>query len=161
MAEIQAVRIFLNRNDIVAYEWLNMTEADTAVPVSAPPKSDKTAVVSDDFGTSGDVRIEGSIDPDKVIFNDLHDPQGNVIAFIATDIETVLENVMFIRPRIAAGTSVSVDVRILMRQLQHGVTSHQGDKIWLRRIGPRPGRRLRNGTTSLSPWEARGRSSRT
>jgi len=115
MAEIQAVRIFRERNDIVAYEWFNMTEADTAVSVSAPFKSDKTVQVSDDFGASGDVRIEGSLDPDRVIFNDLHDPQGNVIAFTSADIETILENVTSLRPRIAAGTSVSVDVRVLMR----------------------------------------------
>ena len=114
MAQIQATKIFNRRNDIIAYEWVGLTENDTADYVEVPHRSDKTIQVSGDFGTSGDVRVEGSLDPDGVVFWELDDPQGNNIAITATDGETILENVVFIRPTVAAGTGVNVTTRILM-----------------------------------------------
>lgn len=113
MALISATKIWNDRNDIVAYEWV-MTENDTAEAARVPNRSDKTIQVHDDFGTSGAIRVAGSIDPGKGVFADLTDPQGNTIEFTAAGIETIMENVAYIRPRISAGTSVSVTIRIFM-----------------------------------------------
>ena len=113
MAEISPTKIFNHRNDIIVYEWV-LTDNDTATFVEAPHRSDKTIQVSGDFGTSGDIRAEGSIDPDCIVFWELDDPQGNNIAITAADGKTILENVVYIRPKVAAGTGVNVTVRILM-----------------------------------------------
>lgn len=114
MAQVNAVRVLKGRNDVIVYEWAGMTESDTAEAVQVPQRADKTVQVSGNFGSGGDIRIQGSLDPDAGIFSQLVDPQGNNIAFLAAGIETVLENVIFIRPTVAAGTGVAVTVRILM-----------------------------------------------
>lgn len=114
MATITATEIFTYRNDVIVYEWVGLTEADTAEPVEVPQRADKTVQASGNFGTGGDVRVEGSIDPAETVFSQLVDPQGNTIALTVAGIETILENVVFVRPTIAAGTGVSVTVRILM-----------------------------------------------
>ena len=113
MALIAATKIFNSRNDVIAYEWA-LTESDTAAHVEVPQKADKTIQGSGNFGTGGDLRVEGSIDPAAVVFAELDDPQGNGIALLAAGIATILQNVFFIRPSIAAGTGVSVTARILM-----------------------------------------------
>lgn len=115
MAEIIPTRIWEKRNDVVAYKWENVTESDTCRAVEVPNKADKTIQVSDDFGTSGSVAVEGSVHEDQSVFAELNDPQGNAIAITAAGIQTILENVAFIRPSVTAGTSVSVDVIIYMR----------------------------------------------
>ncbi len=114
MALIKAEKIFPSRNDVIAYQWAGLTESDTAAPVQVPHRADKTVQVSGNFGTSGDIRVEGSLDPAETVFSDLVDPQGNTIAFLAAGIETILENVIAIRPKVATGTGVAVTVRILM-----------------------------------------------
>ncbi len=116
MAEIAPTVIFNERNDIKAFKWAGMTEADTAVPVrDLAAKTDATVMVVGDFGSGGDIRIEGTLDPDEATFVDLHDPQGNVIAFTTADnIETILENVPILRPRLEAGTSVDVDIYLML-----------------------------------------------
>ena len=116
MALINAERIIVGRNDVVIYEWANLTDGDTATPVQVPAKSDRTIEVSGDFGSGGDIRPQGTLDPDAVSarFNDMRDPQGNVISIIAQDAEAILENTVWIRPNVNAGTSVDVTVRILM-----------------------------------------------
>lgn len=115
MATIAPTPIFNERNDITAVKWASMTEADTAVPLrNVAPRTDATVMVVGDFGTGGDIRMEGTLDPDEGTFVDLHDPQGNVIAFTAADIETILENVPTIRPSVEAGTGVDVDVYLML-----------------------------------------------
>jgi len=115
MAEIVPTAIWNKRNDIIAYLWTNVTESDTCRAVEVPNRADKTVQVSDDFGTSGSVAVEGSVHEDQSVFSALNDPQGNVIAVTSADIETILENVAYIRPAVTAGTGVSVDVVIYMR----------------------------------------------
>ncbi len=114
MAQIQATQVFRSRNDVIVYEWVALTDSDTAAAVAVPQRADKTIQASGNFGTGGDIRVEGSLDPDQSVFSELVDPQGNPIAFLAAGIETILENVIFIRPVVAVGTGVSVTVRILM-----------------------------------------------
>lgn len=117
MAAVSAVKIFTKRNDVIAYEWTGLTENDTAEHVEVPQEADKTMQVDGDFGTGGDVRVEGSLAPDANKWGQLADPQGNAISFLTGNdkgLETILQNTMFIRPVVAGGTSVSVNVRILM-----------------------------------------------
>ena len=113
MAVVAATEIWLDRNDIIAYEW-TLTDGDTATAVKVPNRSDKTVQASGDFDASGDIRVEGSLDPDAVVFTELNDPQGNGIALTSAGIDTVLENVAWIRPKLQAGTGVSIVVRIVM-----------------------------------------------
>lgn len=113
MATVNATRIWNDRNDIIAYEWA-VTDSDTFKAARVPNRSDKTMQVSGDFGAGGDIQIEGSIDPDGAVFNRLTDPQGNTIAFTSAGIETIMENVAYIRPVVDSGTSVDVTVRIFM-----------------------------------------------
>ena len=112
MATVDPVKIFPNRNDVFAFEW-TLTENDVATAVEAPWRSDKTAQISGDFG-GGDINIEGSIDPDQAVFSKLTDPQGNTIAPSAAAIETIMENVFFIRPGVPSGSAAVIVVRILM-----------------------------------------------
>lgn len=106
MASIPAVRIFNKHNDIVAYEW-TLTENDTAEHVEIPFKSDKTFQASGSFG-SGSINVEGSLDPDGIVFTDLRGPDSNVISFTSDDAKAILENVFFIRPKTPIGTAASV-----------------------------------------------------
>ncbi len=117
MAQVVATKVHNNRNDVIAYEWVGLTESDTAEHVGVPQRADKTVQVSGNFGSGGDVQVQGSIDPAAAVWGQLSDPQGNAISFLAAnsgDAETILQNVFFIRPTVAAGTGVSVTVRILM-----------------------------------------------
>lgn len=117
MAAVKAVAIFGHRNDVIAYEWTGLTENDTAGYVEVPQQADKTMQVDGNFGSGGDVRVEGSLAPNADKWGQLKDAQGNAISFLTgndEDVETLLQNTMFIRPAVVGGTSVSVNVRILM-----------------------------------------------
>ena len=114
MATVNPTRLFASRNLVLGYEWV-LTESDTAVEVEMPWNSDKSIQVSGDFGSGGDVRLGGSLDPARTTFADLRDPQGNLIQITSADLVAVMENAFYIRPRVAAGTGVSVTVRVLAR----------------------------------------------
>ncbi len=115
MAQIKATKIFSRRNDIVAYEWVGLSDGDVADHIELPFRPDKSMQVSGNFGTGGDIRVEGSLDPDAAVWGQLKDPQGNAITFLTgndKDMETILQNAFWFRPTVAAGTGVSVTVRI-------------------------------------------------
>ncbi len=115
MAQIAATKIFDKRNDVVAYEWAALSESDTANYVELPYRPDKSVQVDGNFGSGGDIRVEGSLDPAAAVWGQLADPQGNAISFLAAndeDVEAILQNTFWIRPTVAAGTGVSVTVRI-------------------------------------------------
>ena len=113
MANIAAVQILKRRNDVKVYEWTPGTENDTYDSVEVPQRADKTIQVSGDFG-GGNVGVEGCLSQDADIWSVLHDPQGNDIALTAAGVETILENVVAIRPKVPTGAAVSVTIRILM-----------------------------------------------
>ncbi len=115
MAQVKAVKIFNQRNDVVGYEWAGLSESDVASHVELPFRPDKSMQVSGNFGSGGDIRVEGSLDPDAAIWGQLTDPQGNTISFLTgndEDLEVILQNAFWFRPIVAAGTAVSVTVRI-------------------------------------------------
>lgn len=115
MAQIQAAPIFNRRNDVIAYEWVNLTESDTADAVEVPFHSDKTFEVTGNFGTGGTLRAQGTIDEDQGAFHNLTDAQGNAIGLTSAGVKEVLQNVAFFRPAVSAGTGVSVTARLMAR----------------------------------------------
>ena len=115
MAQVKATKIFRTRNDVVAYEWVGLSDGDVADHVELPFRPDKTMQVDGNFGTGGDVRAEGSLDPAAGKWGQLKDPQGNAISFLTgndEDVETLLQNTFWFRPTVAAGTGVNVTVRV-------------------------------------------------
>lgn len=99
------------------YSWTPMTFSGTDVgaPIEMPGSADRTVQVTGTPGTGGSVRIEGSMD--GVTYAVLSDPQGNALDITTLKIETIMELVRYIRPRITAGDgSTSLTVQILMRR---------------------------------------------
>ena len=92
--------------------WASMTENDTAAAWNGGAmfhnKSAQTQGV-----TSGDtILIEGS--NDETNYETLTDKQGGDMSFLNVDgMKTIEENARQIRPRIEAGTSVSVNIIIV------------------------------------------------
>ncbi len=98
-------------------EWLNVSEDDTCKPITLANYVDKTIQVSGDWGVGGVCIIEGAIDSAEETsptYETLADPQGNNIAIAVADkkIETVLENTVFLRPRVT-GSAVLLNIRLV------------------------------------------------
>lgn len=114
MATITPVRVnLLDVGYAQLYLWESLTENDAATAIKASSLADKAIQVTGDFGTSGDVHIEGSMD--GVNFAQLSDPQGDPISFTASGIVQIQENAVFIRPVLDTGTGVDVDIHLLAR----------------------------------------------
>jgi hypothetical protein len=105
-------------NDKVhVYSWTPMTFAgsDVGSPIEMPGSADRTVQVTGTLGTGGSVRIEGSLDGST--YHVLTDPQGNALDINALKVETIMEIVRYIRPRVTAGDgTTSLSVHILMRR---------------------------------------------
>lgn len=94
--------------------WASMASGDTGQPLEMPGSADRSVQVTGNFGTSGNLRIEGSNDGSN--WNTLTDPQGNDINITASKIEQVMEVVRYMRPNVTTGTGVSLTVSILVRR---------------------------------------------
>lgn len=114
MAVISATPIFSERNDIIAFEWVGVTESDTMAVAEAHTRSDATVQVSGTFG-GATITIQGSIDPASTVMSTLNDPQGTPITFATDGISAVMENVAFIQPIITGGVSTSLTIRLYAR----------------------------------------------
>ncbi|HDY84537.1 MAG TPA: hypothetical protein ENH74_02495 [Methylophaga sp.] len=90
--------------------WAGLTETDTADAwnggIMFPEKSVQVE------GTHGTTVIEGS--NDETNYETLTDRQGGNVSFVADGIREIEENPRQIRPRVSAGTSVSVNVTIIV-----------------------------------------------
>ncbi len=93
--------------------WGTLSTGDkTGGPATSPQMADKTVFVDGVYGTGTTIIIEGS--SDGVTYHLLHDPQGNDLSFTSGAApETILENPLFIRPRITAGASAALDVTMI------------------------------------------------
>lgn len=99
------------------YSWTPITFSGTDVgaAIEMPGSADRTVQVTGTFGAGGSVRVEGSLD--GVTYAILTDPQGNALDITTAKIETIMELVRYIRPRITAGDgTTSLTVQILMRR---------------------------------------------
>lgn len=97
------------------YVWETVTSADTALAVKIPGASDKSIQVTGDFGTNASVAIQGSNDAAGTTFAPLNTPDMIVIAITAAAIVQVLENTVWIRPVVTAGTAEDLDIILLAR----------------------------------------------
>lgn len=93
-------------------KWETITEADVGQAVRKPARADVCVHVKGTFG-GGNVPIEGS--NDGLTWVTLKDIGGTAMEFTAEDINTVRDNVEFIRPGSPTGTSVDVDVIMTLR----------------------------------------------
>ena len=99
-------------NGAVVGQWTGLQNGDTGVPLAVPLYADKSVQVDTGagivWGASGAMVLEGSID--GVTYFTLNDPQGNALTFATgtTRIEAVLENVVFLRPRVTAGDGATL-----------------------------------------------------
>jgi hypothetical protein len=100
------------RATTIVHSWAALANGDDGAPIQLPFLSDRSVQVSGTFGVGGNVRIEGSLD--GVNYAVLTDPQGNNLDLSSAKIESVMEVVQFIRPRVTAGDgTTSVNVTIL------------------------------------------------
>jgi hypothetical protein len=94
--------------------WATLTEADTTPQaIEFAEHADRSVQVTGTFA-AGTVIIEGSNDGTN--WAQLNDPQGNVLSFTAAKIEQLLEVTRYMRPRVTAGTGVSVAVSMILRR---------------------------------------------
>lgn len=98
----------------VVITWSGLANGDTGAPLEMPGWADRSVQVTGNFGTGGNLRIQGSNDGTN--WNTLTDPQGNDINITASKIEQVMEVVRYMRPIITAGSGVSLNVSILVRR---------------------------------------------
>lgn len=93
-------------------KWEGLTEADVGQAVRKPARADVCVHVKGTFG-GGNVPIEGS--NDGVTYITLSDLSGAALEFTTEGINTVRDNVEFIRPGSPTGISVDVDVIMTLR----------------------------------------------
>ena len=113
---ISALSTFGNTSvNMYSYTPMTFSGTDVGVAQEMPGSADRSVQVSGTFGTGGNLRIEGS--NDGITYAVLTDPQGNALDFTTAKIETVMEIVRFIRPRITAGDgTTSLTCTMLMRR---------------------------------------------
>jgi hypothetical protein len=85
-------------------------DVGTAVELSSYP--DRSVQVLGDFGTGGEITIQGSNDGGTT-WATLTDPQGNALVFTSARIEAVTELVQQVRPNATAGSGADIDVYMM------------------------------------------------
>ena len=95
--------------------WTGLTNAtsDVGDPMGLAYASytERSVQVIGTFGAGGTVLIEGSID--NTNWATLNDPQGNALSITVAKIETLLEAVPYLRPRVSAG-DVTTDLSVFI-----------------------------------------------
>lgn len=97
-------------------KWETITENDEGQPIRKPARADVCVHVKSGGGAGfggGNIPIEGS--NDGVTWVTLKDLSGTALEFTAEDINTVRDNVEYIRPGSPTGTSVDLDVLMTLR----------------------------------------------
>ena len=96
---------------VVKGTW-TLADGETGAVMKAPTLPDKTVRVFGTFGAGGTVVIERNTG------DTLNDPQGNPLTFTAEKTEAILENPETLRPRVSAGTGVTLTVEIIAQSQQ-------------------------------------------
>lgn len=115
MSTIIPTRVPVEKHASVALvtTWAALANGDDGAPVELSFLSDRSVQVVGTFGVGGNVLIEGS--NNGVDYATLTDPQGNTLSLASGRIESVMEVVRFIRPRVTAGDgTTSLTVTLLM-----------------------------------------------
>ncbi|MBK8772253.1 MAG: hypothetical protein IPM06_17775 [Rhizobiales bacterium] len=92
--------------------WLAITEADTGAAFELSRFADRSVQVFGTFGAGGTLLIEGSNDGGTT-WATLKDVFGVALQFTSADILTIGPIVRHIRPRVSAGTGVSLNVYLV------------------------------------------------
>ena len=103
------------KGDVDLYKW-TLVDGETGDAVVVPLRSDKTVHCYGDFDASGDILIEGSTEPEGTDFFALHDAQGGALNFTSDAGEAINEGVYRVRPRVVAGTAISVNVALMVKR---------------------------------------------
>jgi len=96
----------------LSYQW-NLANGEDGAPTNHSGTADRTVQVFGTFGVGGTVLIEGSLDNQH--WDTLRDTQGVALSFTASGLRAVLENAVWIRPRVSGGdgtTAVTVIVNV-------------------------------------------------
>jgi hypothetical protein len=98
----------------VVATWPGMQNGDDGQPIELANFADRSVQVVGNFGTGGNLRIEGSLNGTD--YAPLTDPQGNNLDINAAKIEAITELVRWIRPVVTAGDgSTSLTVTMLLK----------------------------------------------
>lgn len=98
----------------ILIKYTGISEADASpAPFEVIEWADRSIQVSGTFN-AGTLTIEGSNDGTNWAV--LTDPQGNNLAITAAKIEQVSEITRYVRPRVTAGTGVTLNVTIALRR---------------------------------------------
>lgn len=104
------------------YTWTGLTENDTAFAVNETQLGDRSweIATSSNFGVGGQVRIEGAnlaVGAVTADYQALTDSNAlSLAALTAATVRMVNEMTAAQRPRVVAGTGVSVTVRCMLRR---------------------------------------------
>lgn len=99
----------------IVTSWSGLANGDDGVPVPFGYSPERTAHVFGAFG-GGTVHLEGSCElTNPTNWQVLTDPQGNPLSLTSDKLETVMENTMWVRPRMAGGAGGSVSVYLMSR----------------------------------------------
>lgn len=116
MATIQPTKLDVsNDGKVVLFTWVLTTADHTGADVQWCNYDSRSALFSSSAWGGATAGIEGSNDASAYI--GLADPQGTAIAKTTNAVETVLENTVYIRPRLTTvGVAATVTVSILLRK---------------------------------------------
>lgn len=115
MATIAPTESRPDNGGYIVFTW-TLTESDEAVPVELGQFPDRSVQIGGNFGSGGQVTIEGSNNPTPLGYAPFTDPQGNALSGIsAARFEQLSEIAAFFRPRVSAGTGVAVVISLLVR----------------------------------------------
>ena len=109
---------------VIVIQWTGLTFATTdyGEAIQMPSLADRNVQLLGTLGVGGSVRLEGSNkeSPDETTATDwatLNDPQGNPLDLSALKAENIMENLLWIRPRVTAGdATTSLTVLLLLRK---------------------------------------------
>lgn len=97
--------------------WTPLTETNAdGLPTGSVGSGDRCFQATGTFGAGGTIILEGSLDGSN--WFGLKDPAGAAISLTAAGIRQVLENPRFLRPRVTAGTGVSITAMLFVRKLE-------------------------------------------
>lgn len=111
---ITNTKIAANDNSVQLITWAGLSEADSSpAPFEGPEWADRSVQIVGTFN-GGTVVMEGSNDGTN--WATLTDPQGNAISKTAAGIEQIEEVTRYMRPKVSAGTGLTINVILLVRR---------------------------------------------
>lgn len=115
MATRSQVTTISEEQRTLVVRWSDLANGDDGVAVPFGYSPERTIQVFGSFG-GGTLHLEGSLEPTNPSnWKVLTDPLGNPISLTSDSIETVMENTMWIRPRLAGGAAGNVTALVMSR----------------------------------------------